>query len=273
MTLEDHVGDVVHKARQTAGVSLENAAAAARITPVSLKRLEATGDLPESVDWSQLARAISLSGAKLQRLAEGWLPRPVDCSRWRELRQISTTADGNAVNAFLVWDEINREAALFDTGWDAHPILNLLSENRLALRHLFITHTHEDHVAALAALRLHLPAFRVHANSDQFRPEDRNRPQDCISLGNLRITHRDTPGHAADGVVYVVGNFPDEAPLVALVGDCLFAGSMGRGFQSASLLRKSVAEQILTLPPDTLLGPGHGPMTTVEEQKEVNPFF
>jgi glyoxylase-like metal-dependent hydrolase (beta-lactamase superfamily II) len=92
-------------------------------------------------------------------------------------------------------------------------------------------------------------------------------------LGSLRITNRDTPGHAEDGVTYIIGNFPDDVPHLALVGDAIFAGSIGRGNQSWELARQKVREQILTLPPETLLCPGHGPLTTVAEEKAHNPFF
>ncbi len=68
---------------------------------------------------------------------------------WRELRQISTTEGGNTVHCYLIWDEVTRDAALFDTGWDAAPVFKLIEENQLQLKHLFITHTHADHVAGL----------------------------------------------------------------------------------------------------------------------------
>ena len=67
--------------------------------------------------------------------------------------------------------------------------------------------------------------------------------------------------------------WPEDAPHVAIVGDALFAGSIGRGNQSWELARQKVREQIFSLPPDTLLCPGHGPLTTVAEEKAHNPFF
>jgi glyoxylase-like metal-dependent hydrolase (beta-lactamase superfamily II) len=60
---------------------------------------------------------------------------------------------------------------------------------------------------------------------------------------------------------------------VAVVGDAIFAGSIGRGNQSWELARQKVSEQIFTLPPATLICPGHGPLTTVGEEKANNPFF
>jgi len=172
-----------------------------------------------------------------------------------------------------VWDEITREAALFDTGWDLAPIDALVQENQLELRHLFLTHSHEDHIAALAPIRERYPKIRLHSNIKGAPPDQRNRANDFIHLGNLRITNRETPGHAEDGVTYIVGNFPEDAPNAAIVGDCIFAGSIGRGFVSTELLKQKIREQIFTLPPDTLICPGHGPLTTVRQEKENNPFF
>jgi len=214
-----------------------------------------------------------LHGAKLERIANGWLPAPVDLSRWREIRPITTTQEDITVNCYLVWDEVTREAALFDTGWDAAPILALMEENQLQLRHLFITHTHEDHIAALSAIRERVAKVRLHSSSKKAPIDQRNRPTDFIHLGSLRITHRDTPGHAEDGVTYLVGTFPDDAPNAAMVGDALFAGSIGRGNLSWELAKQKVREQIFSLPAATLICPGHGPLTTVGEEQANNPFF
>jgi glyoxylase-like metal-dependent hydrolase (beta-lactamase superfamily II) len=200
------------------------------------------------------------------------MPAKVDLSTWRELRQITTTK-AYAVNAYLVWDEVTREAALFDTGWDAAPILKLVEENQLQLKHFFITHMHEDHVAGMDLIREKFPTIKIHTNNKNVPPQHKNRANDCIHLGSLRITNRDTPGHAEDGVTYIVGNFPEDVPHVAIVGDAIFAGSMGRGNDSWSLATQKVKDQILSLPPDTLICPGHGPVTTVSEEKAHNPFF
>ena len=103
--------------------------------------------------------------------------------------------------------------------------------------------------------------------------EQRNQTGEIVSLNHLQVTHRATPGHAEDGVTYVVGNWPDDAPQVAIVGDAIFAGSMGGGNNAWELARSRVREQILSLPAETLIGAGHGPLTTVAEEKANNPFF
>ncbi len=117
------------------------------------------------------------------------------------------------------------------------------------------------------------PKAHVHSNS-KTAPQQRNRANDFVHLGSLRITNRETPGHAEEGVTYIVGNWPDDAPHAAIVGDAIFAGlPIGTGFISWDLAKQKVREQILSLPPDTLICPGHGPLTTVAEEKAHNPFF
>ncbi len=113
----------------------------------------------------------------------------------------------------------------------------------------------------------------MHTDARSAPPQHKNRRNDFIMLGSLRITNRDTPGHAEDGVTYVIGTWGDDAPHVAIVGDAIFAGSMGGAPQHSALAKQKVREQILTLPADTLICPGHGPLTTVAEEKAHNPFF
>lgn len=273
MTLEDHLGDIIRKARQTAGVGPESAARGAGISVSDLDDLERAGCCAAKPNLAALAGVVGLDGEKLQGIADGWLPSPTDLSRWRELRALSTTRDGNSVNCYLVWDEVTREAAILDTGWSPEPVFQLIEEYDLNPRHLFLTHTHEDHVAAMGALRERFPNLRLHTNSRSAPPQHRNRVNDFIHLGSLRITNRETPGHAEDGAIYLVGNWPEDAPHVAIIGDTLFAGSLATGFVSTERLKQSVRQQIFTLPPETLLCPGHGPLTTVAEEKRWNPFF
>ena len=274
MQLEDHLGDIISKARAMTGVTPAAAAAAAGMTEASLATLEQTGNPGgQKINLAALAALIGLHPQKLAGLAAGWLPALPDLSLWHELRVFTSAAEGMTVNCFLAWDEVTREAALFDTGVDAQPVLACLAENQLSLRHIFITHSHWDHVEALPAFRAAWPKARLHASSKNVPVEQRNKPSEIVHLGGLRITHRETPGHAEDGITYLVGNWQEDAPHVALVGDAIFAGSMGRGNPSYELARAKIREQILSLPPDTLLCPGHGPLTTVAQEKAHNPFF
>jgi glyoxylase-like metal-dependent hydrolase (beta-lactamase superfamily II) len=273
MNLEDHLGDMIRKSRMMTKVAPEAAAKAAGLSVDELSALEDSGKPGKPINYQALGALIELDPKKLEGIAKGWLPKPVDLTPWRELRQITTEGDGMSVHAYLVWDEVTREAALFDTGFTADPIFALMDENKLQLKHIFITHTHSDHVACIEAIRTKYSKAHLHTDAKAAPPEHKNRRNDCVHLGSLRITNRDTPGHAEDGVTYVVGNWSEDAPHVAIVGDCIFAGSMGGAKDHGPLAKQKVRDQVLSLPKDTLICPGHGPLTTVGEQKEHNPFF
>lgn len=273
MNLEDSIGDILRKARTSTQTSAEAAAHAAGLALADYQALEISSVAPGGIEWARLGRQLQIDGPRLQRQHDGWRPAPAQVARWRELRVVTTAGDDMTVNAFLVWDEVTRDAAAFDTGFDATPILDLIQQNHLALRHVFITHSHGDHVAGLAALREHHPRARIHSSSRHAPLDQRNRPNECVPLGSLRISHRDTPGHAEDGVTYVVGNWPEDAPHVAIVGDALFAGSIGGAREHLAVARQHIRDQIFSLPHDTLVCPGHGPLTTVGEECANNPWF
>jgi len=273
MNLEDHLGDIIRKARTMSKIPSATAAGTGEISEAGLAALEATGQTGQRPNFTALARLIGLDARKLEGIASGWQPAVRDLSVWHELRQISTAEGGNTVHCYLIWDEVTRDAALFDTGWNAAPVFQQIEENQLQLKHLFITHTHVDHVAGLQSIRERFPKAHLHTDAKGAPPQHRNRRNDFIMLGSLRITNRETPGHAEDGVTYVIGTWPDDAPHVAIVGDAIFAGSMGGTDQFGDLARQKVREQIFTLPAETLICPGHGPLTTVAEEKAHNPFF
>lgn len=273
MNLEDHLGDILRKARAITGISAGAAAKAAGLSEAELAALEESGRPAGRINFTALAPLLDVNPAKLESIAAGWIPSLKDLSAWRELRQISTTEGGNTVHCYLVWDEVTREAALFDTGWEAEPALKVVDDNQLQLEHLFITHTHHDHVAGMQRIRDRFPKVFLHTDARSAPPQHKNRRNDCLHLGSLRISNRDTPGHAEDGVTYIVGNWSEDAPHVAMVGDAIFAGSMGGAAQHGTLAKQKIREQILSLPPDTLLCPGHGPLTTVTEERAHNAFF
>src|ERR1700722_16420047 len=273
MTLEDHLGDIIRKGRTAANVSAGAAAKAAGLTEAELAALEETGKMTKKPDFAALAALTGQHAGKLAGIADGWLPSEKDLSVWRELRRFQTEKDGIVVNNYLVWDEVSREAALFDTGWNAQLAMAAIEENQLVLKHIFLTHSHDDHIAGLGAVREKFPKAHVHSGSKNAPPQQRIRVNDFIHLGSLRITNRETPGHAEDGITYVIGTWPEDAPHVAIVGDAIFAGSMGTGVISWDVAKQKIKEQIFSLPADTLICAGHGPFTTVGEEKANNPFF
>jgi len=273
MTLEDHAGDIVSKARDRANLSAWAAAQAAGLSEDALAAFEEDGHWPAHGNLTALARVVQLDATKLAAIANGWSPVPPPPDQWQGLARLSSARRGFAVNAFLAWDAATRDAILFDTGFDADAVTREIESRQLTLRALAITHSHADHVAALGALHRQFPAARVFAAQGVHAEARPLPPGEVLAIGALRVTARLTPGHAEDGVTYVLTGWPGAAPAVAVVGDALFAGSVGRAEDDWPRALGAVREQILSLPDETLLCPGHGPLTTVGQERAHNPFF
>ncbi len=273
MQLEDHFGDIIRKGRKILNLPASVSAAAAGLSETELTALEESGQCAQPINFTALGPVIGMDAAKLESIFAGWLPTPQDVHRWQQLRVFTTSDDGMAVHCYLIWDAATREATLFDTGMDAAPILAELTAQKLQLRHIFITHSHWDHIHCLGDIRKAFPEAQIHSRIHGAPRAQQLQSGDTFTLGGLHITHRETPGHAEDGVTYLINGWPANAPQVAIVGDAIFAGSMGNGNGQWELARQKVRAEILTLANDTLLCPGHGPLTTVGEEVAHNPFF
>ena len=273
MTTEDHAGDVIRKARQGLKISAEKVASIAKVDTFRLKQYEFEGAPLDGIDLAAVAQLLNLNGTSLQGLADGWEPQDISLAQWPHVEVIEGDTGGMSVNCFLVWDEATKQAALFDTGWIAEPITRILERHDLSLKYIFLTHAHNDHIAALEELRklgCQAPIYARQADAPDRIPL---APEDRFRIGDLSVTWCETPGHTADGITFVVEGFPEPSAPVAMVGDAIFAGSIGGAMNHFELAKTRIAQQILSLPPGTLICPGHGPLTTVGEQLEHNPFF
>jgi glyoxylase-like metal-dependent hydrolase (beta-lactamase superfamily II) len=174
------------------------------------------------------------------------------------------------VNSYLAWDEKNGQGVAFDTGAIAQPMLDFARQRGVRITTILLTHTHSDHIADLAKLKkeTNAPAF-----VSQLEPvpgaEGFSEGRSFI-VGNLQIASRKTSGHSVGGTTFIISGL--KSP-VAVVGDSLFAGSMGGGMVSYADALENNRTKILSLPQETVLCPGHGPLTTVGEEKQHNPFF
>src|ERR1700720_2052986 len=102
MNLEDHLGDIIRKGRAAAKVSAEAAAGAAGLTTTELAALEESGNVAKQPNFAALGALLGLSAAKLEGVAKGWAPAKKDLGAWLELRMITTTKNGMAVNCYLI---------------------------------------------------------------------------------------------------------------------------------------------------------------------------
>ncbi len=194
-----------------------------------------------------------------------------------------------AVNCYIVEHTQSRKAVVIDPGDDGPSILARIGDLGLSVDKILLTHGYIDHVGAVDALRKKTGANVYVHEADAERMKTARRqglmfglwitdppPPDVLvgdgdsvpfGDGDFKVEH--TPGHTPGCVSYIIGK-------MAFVGDLIFAGSIGRtdlpGGDYDQLIA-AVKEKIFILPEDTVLFPGHGPATTVGEERRSNPFF
>jgi glyoxylase-like metal-dependent hydrolase (beta-lactamase superfamily II) len=265
--LEDTYADIIGKAQRGLKLSDNDLETRAGISKSGLIVLR-EGTVDPFVIRS-LAPVLGLNAEALLALGAGtYSPEEISLCG---LECFNTPFTDMTVNSFLVWDDATKEAAAFDTGADATPMLEFLRERGLALKSLFITHTHGDHIFDIDRL-VEKTGAEVFVGNREPALEGTvafDAGKD-FSLGGLTVGTRLTWGHSHGGITYVVCGL--EKPL-AVVGDAVFAGSMGGGGVSYADALRTNREQIMTLPDDTILACGHGPLTNVAEQKISNPFL
>jgi hydroxyacylglutathione hydrolase len=265
--LEDNFSDIIDKAQRGLRLSDTELAEKARVSSQKIRELR-QGEFDE-LALLRLAGALGLSGRALCDLAtDGWRPPEID--EIDGLAQFSTQYHSMAVNAYLVWDPVGRVAAAFDTGASSREMLRRAAKEKLSIKLILLTHAHPDHVADLPRLREETGASVYVSDREPVPGAEPIEEGKRFNLGKLSIDTRLTWGHSRGGLTYVVTGL---ARPVAIVGDSLFAGSMGGGSVSYQDAIGNNLKKILTLPDETIICPGHGPMTTVGEEKVHNPFF
>lgn len=265
--IEDTFTDIIGKAQRGLGLDDRVLAERAGVETHAVEALRA-GQLDEGV-LGRVAGVLGLGSEPLLALAQGWY-HPAEVAAINGLAPANTVFEDMTVNAYVVWDPATREAAFFDTGADGDPLLAVAARERLNVTQILLTHTHGDHILDLDRLKEKTGARAFVCEKEPLEGAEAFAPGRTFSIGGLHVETRLTWGHSVGGITYVVRGL--SVP-VAIVGDSMFAGSMGGGAVSYTEALKNNREQILTLPDETVLCPGHGPLTTVGEQKRVNPFF
>jgi hydroxyacylglutathione hydrolase len=208
------------------------------------------------------------------------------------LEIVTFTLGPAMTNAYLVADSETKEAAVVDPAWDGHVILTEAIKRGWRIAHLWYTHAHFDHIGGAAAIADALnppPLVALHpADHALWRSEggapffgfkidpgpeptiDLQHGQ-ILKLGSIEFEVRHTPGHTPGMCILYVASEG-----ICFCGDLIFRDSVGRtdlpGGDWDTLL-KSIHEQVFTLPDDTRLLSGHGPETTVGEEKRSNPYL
>ena len=199
-------------------------------------------------------------------------------------------------NMYILWDETTHEAVIVDPGMmrdeEREMITKFIADQHLNVTHVLLTHLHLDHVCSArwladqtgadvcacaldAQLGRDLPEqvaqFHLKINSDPLIIDRNLADGDTLMLGEETIQVLHVPGHSPGGLAFYL---PQSSLLIA--GDTIFNGSVGRtdlmGGDMAQLIN-SIREKILPLPDETVIASGHGPTTTVADEKRCNPFL
>jgi hydroxyacylglutathione hydrolase len=265
LPVEDLFEDVVAKAQKGLGVTHRQLAAGLDL-PLEAVRKMGEGSLPPAA-LAPLAEALRLSRPGLERHHQGrWEAPAVELGA---VRMFSEPFFEGVVNAYAV--PTSEGDLVFDTGLEGRELSRFLRERERAPTALFLTHLHRDHTGGLGALIEAFPGLRVFVPEGEAGAPAGARPVARASRwGAIEVEARPTPGHSPGGTTYVFQG--GEAP-VAVVGDALFAGSVDGCAGAYETALKAIREQILSLPSETLLLPGHGPVTTVGHERRWNPFF
>ncbi|HWC51315.1 MAG TPA: MBL fold metallo-hydrolase [Nitrospira sp.] len=277
MPLEDDFSDILKKARAGRKLSVGDVARLTGLPGADLTALERGDELRDRAELAAISKALGLRLAALEAIVvEKWLPRPLP--QMPGIETVHGEISGYAVKGYVVHDA--GEAVLIDTAYNAGMMLEILEAKRLRLLGICLTHGHADHAEGIQQVlqRWSVPVFLGPEDLTllHWKPSERQlaRPQHgrTIQVGRLQIRCLATPGHTPGGICYRV-----DMPWgpVSFVGDTLFAGSIGRSnpAQLYDTHLESVRREVLTLPADCLLLPGHGPGTTVREELEHNPFY
>ena len=191
-------------------------------------------------------------------------------------------------NCYIVWDEKKKQGVIIDPGDDPQDILDRVKYLGITIKYILATHGHFDHVGGVASLRQNLNAeFLAHEKDFFFIEDGKNaanrwnvdieqppRPDrfikegDKIKFGEFEFEVLYTPGHSPGGVSFLYDR-------MLFGGDTLFQGSIGRtDFRQGSFedLSNSIKTRLYTLPDDTIVYTGHGPVTTIGDEKKYNAF-
>ncbi len=278
MTLEDEFGDIIKKARQGQGLSIGDLATRSGVASGEITILERAGRTPTEPEVRALAAALALRAEPLVAIAlGGWQPDPEPV--FSCLDTIHGDIGGYAVKGYLLSDDRSREGVLIDTGYNAPAALDAIERRGLRLTGLCLTHGHADHAGGMEEIlqHCHVPVYIGQGDVSllAWRPPSRLliTPEEGhgIAVGQLTVQCLLTPGHTPGGVCYRVEGAERD---LCFVGDTLFAGSVGRAnpFSLYPTHLESVRRRVLALPEQTVLLPGHGPATTVAEERRQNPF-
>jgi len=271
--LEDELGDVLEKAMRCAELSETELGVRAGV-PVE-KILDACDyryDFTQE-EMRRLAAELRLNDVGLSALASGRYPLPAIGGLPFCLYPLRTPHGIGVANAYLVADCGSQRGVLFDTGSDPQVLRRVWPAGIRGLDAIFITHPETEHLAGLSDVQERFGPVPVFGPVGAVIPGSVALAEGTrMKIGMFEVETLATPGHAEAHNCYVVRAAGVSAGRSLLIsGDILFAGSIGGAYFCSERLKKHV-KRLLELPADTAVAPGHGPLTTIQNECTYNPF-
>jgi glyoxylase-like metal-dependent hydrolase (beta-lactamase superfamily II) len=274
--LEDEVGDVLEKAMRRAGLNEEvlserTGVAATSILDAINYRSELSGD-----ELCRLAGVLGLNEIGLCALGCGRYPLPELARLPFEVYPMQMKHGIGVANAYIVAAKGSKKGVLFDTGPGIGPLKEVWPVAIEGIEAVYVTHTEAEHVGGLCEV---LDQFGLHT---AYCPPGAAvkcgipvNEADRTCFGDLRVTTYNTPGHASAHNCYLVETLqgdPESPAALLISGDLFFAGSIGCAHFCQRQLTVHLLRMLQTVPALTVIAPGHGPMTTAQNELRYNPF-
>lgn len=274
LPLEDELGDVLEKAFRRANLTADAVAARSGVSAFKIRdAIDYRSDL-SCDELRRIAGVLGLNEVGLCALGSGRYPKPEIGALPFSVWPLQMPHGIGVANAYLVAECGADHAILFDTGAGIEALQAVWPPCIRRLDAVFLTHVEGEHAGGLCEV---VARFGVAA---AFIPRGAKAPcgrglgeGERLNFGAVEVTAFTTPGHAAEHNCYLV-RLPAVRNAAALLisGDLVFAGSVGGAYFSEEQLHASLRRMLGAVPPRTVIAPGHGPMTTVENELRFNPF-
>lgn len=272
--LEDELGDVLEKAARHAALTVENLAKA---SGVELARIQDAIDYrPEltQAELGRLARVLGLNEVGLNALARGAYPQAELTGLPFSVHPLRMPFGVGVANAYVV-STGGATAILFDTGASHAELHRAWPERIQEIESVYVTHYEAEHIGGLEVVLRE-------TGLDHFYGPPNGRWAQCRGLGEgetvryerISVTAFHTPGHAAEHNCYLIRDTTGaKGPGLLISGDLIFAGSLGGGYFCCQRQLTHSRRILGLLADDTIIAPGHGPLTTAANERRYNPFL